>query len=410
MKANSKIVLSAALLVVGLGAFLYLKVTRPQQPPAKVEERVWRVEVQRVTPRSLAPTLTLYGQVETPDLLKAAAPGDAVVREVWVKEGDDVAQGQLLIRLDPRDFLPRVDQARADVEELQAKIASERLRHQSDLESLEKERQILRLSRASVGRAERLKKENLGSSSALDETRQAAARQALQVTAREFSIQDHEARLRQLEAGLLRARARLEEVELDLQRSELKAPFDGIVAAVEVASGDRVNRGQIMLRLYDRDGLEVRARIPAPYQEELQRAVARAEPVTGVIGVNGDRIKLALKRFSGEADPSGIEGLFGIDGEAQWLRMGEMLDFKLYRPVHEHVFPIPFQALYGGNRIYLLEDARMRALSIEALGGFVTEAGEEWLLVRGEGVRAGDQVVVTHLPNAMTGLRVEVAQ
>ncbi len=408
MKTNSKILLSVVLLVGGLGTFLYLKVTRPQQPPAKVEERVWRVAIRPVIPRSLAPVLTLYGQVETPDLLKAAAPADAVVQTVRVKEGDEVQRGQLLIRLDPRDFRPRVDQARADVAELEARIASERLRYQSDLASLEKEREIVRLSRASVVRAQRLKKENLGSSSALDEAREAAARQALQVTAREFSVQEHEARLSQLEAGLLRAQARLEAAQLDQQRSELRAPFDGIVAGVDVAMGDRVKRGQVMLRLYARKALEVRARIPAPYQEELQRAVARDEPVKAVMGLDGSRIELRLNRFSGEADPSGIDGLFDIQGDPAWLRMGEMMEFRLQRPLHDHVFPIPYQALYGGNRIYLLEDGRMQARTIETVGSFMTPGGEEWLLVRGEGIRQGDQVVVTHLPNAMTGLRVEV--
>lgn len=407
MNLRPKILLPLLLLTIGAGTFVFLKVTRPEQPSATVEERVWRVDVLEVRPDTLAPSLTLYGRVETPDLLKAAAPGDAVVAEVDVREGQKVSAGQLLVRLDSRDFLPRVDQARADVEELRAQIASERLRHVSDLESLDKEKEILRLARAEAARAERLKRENLGSSSALDQARQSAAQQALQVTAREFSINDHEARLNQLEARLQRAEALLHEAELDYERSVVLAPFDGIVAGVDVASGDRVKRADVMLEMYSLESLEVRARIPAPFQVELQGALAGPHSVRGGRGLGEDRVALELDRLSGEADPSGIDALFAINEGRDWLRMGEMLEFQVERPVRGHVCAVPYQALYGGNRIYVLEDGRLRGLAVEALGSHVNSEGEEQLLIHSDALKPGDRVVVTHLPNAVTGLRVE---
>jgi HlyD family secretion protein len=407
MILNKRTVLPTLILALGVGGFVALKATRPKQPATQVEERAWRVEVQEALPRALAPTLTLYGQVETPDLLKAAAPGEAVVQEVLVKEGDQVAAGQRLLALDPRDFVPGVDEARAELDELNAQIASEHQRHRSDLRSLGQEQRILELAQAAVARAERLKKDDLGSSSALDEARQAAEGQALKVTAREYSIADHSARLERLEALLARAQARLKEAELGLERSQVIAPFDGIVAAVDVAAGDRVRAADVMLRLYAVDSLEVRARVPAPYQDELRRTLMAGEAIRGSAGSGGEQVRLRLDRFSGEADPSGIDALFHVEQGREWLRVGEMLEFHIRRSSRAGVFPVPYQAFYGYDRIYLMVDGRMRGLAVEVLGTYLDEGGAEQLLVRSDAVHAGDKVVVTHLPNAVTGLRVE---
>ncbi len=410
MTLNKKTVLPVVFLISGIAVFVALKMTRAQQPPAEIKERIWRVNVQKVNPETLAPTLTLYGKVESPQVLKAAAPQEAVVTGVLVKEGETIAKDQLLLELDDRDFLPSLDQARAEVAQLEAEIASERKRHRSDLKALEQERRILKLARASVGRAERLQEKNLGSDSALDDARQDAARQALVVISREYRVSDHESQLRQLEARLLRAQAGLMEAELDLERSRVLAPFDGVVARVAVAPGDRVRKADVMLEMYAPPTLEVRARIPAPYRDELQQALSRGEKVVGKARVAGSEVALRLERLSGEADPRGIDGLFQIEEGLRFLRLGEMIHFRLRRPPRENALAVPYQALYGGNRLYLLEDGRMRGIQVQALGSVVDEAGEELLLVSSENIRHGDRIVTTHLPNAVTGLRAEAVK
>lgn len=49
----------------------------------------------------------------------------------------------------------------------------------------------------------------------------------------------------------------------------------------------------------------------------------------------------------------------------------------------------------------------MQGLQLETFGSYVTERGDELLLVRSDQLNTGDQLVITHLPNAMDGLRVE---
>ena len=211
---KKKVLLPVLLLALGVGGFVILKVTRPKPPQAVVKEPVWRVQAMSAQISKLSPVTRLNGRVESPEQTKAAAPGTGRVLNVSVREGQAVQPGQRLLELDPRDFQPRVDQARGEVDELQAAIGSEQLRHQADLDQLKQERQLLDFAAADVGRFEQLRKENFYSQSAVDQSRQNLARQQITLRSRELSVADHQARLLQLQARLAKARANLEQAEL----------------------------------------------------------------------------------------------------------------------------------------------------------------------------------------------------
>jgi len=404
----AKFLLPVLILAAAIGIFRILKATKPEQEPPRVSERVWRVEVERIEPRRLAPELTLYGRVETPDLLKATASAAAWVTEVAVRDGDRVAAGDLLVRLDQRDFVPRIAQVEAEIADLKAQIDSEQNRVQTDRLALEQEKRLLELARASVERQERLKTQKVGAEQALDEAKQALAMQALGVSKREMGIADHPARLRALKARLDSAEARLTQLKLEYDRATMRAPYDGIVTGVEVTEGDQVAKGAVLARMYALESLEVRARIPAPYQDELIAALSGGEPLTARARMGGRTVDLVLERLAGEADPSGVDALFRVAGDPLALRLGQMLTLRLARPAREEAVPVPFPAVYGGDRLYVVEDGRMRGVDVEELGGSVGPDGVERLLVSSPQLSAGDLVVTTHMPNAMDGLRVEV--
>jgi multidrug efflux pump subunit AcrA (membrane-fusion protein) len=406
------ILLPVLILAVGLGVWKYLAATKPEQPPPTPAERVWRVAVEPVVPRRLAPELTLYGRVETPDLLRATAAAAAWVTEVAVRDGDRVVADEVLLRLDERDFLPRIRQVKAEIADLEAQVVSERNRYETDQLALVQERRLLALAREGVERQQRLKSQQVGAEQALDEAEQAEAQQALTVSNREMSIADHPSRLRALEARLQSARARLEVLQLEYERATVRAPYDGIVTGVEVTAGDQVAKGEVLVRMYALKSLEVRARIPAPYQGELIAALEQGEPLPAIADLDARAgampVQLILDRLAGEADPSGVDGLFRVAGDPARLRIGQLLRLRLNRPLRADAVAVPFQAVYGGDRLYVVEDGRLRAIDVEGLGGQVGSDGMERLLVRSPALEVGDLLVTTHMPNAVDGLKVEV--
>lgn len=124
----------------------------------------------------------------------------------------------------------------------------------------------------------------------------------------------------------------------------------------------------------------------------------------------GHNVQLTLDRLAGEADPSGIDGLFRVTQNPDRLRLGNLLKLHLQRPVQQDLVPIPFQAIYGNNRIYLLKEGRMQGLDVETVGQYFTTEAPPALLIRNPEIQPGDKIISTHLPNAVSGLKVKVVK
>jgi multidrug efflux pump subunit AcrA (membrane-fusion protein) len=405
---TKKILLPVALLALGIGGFIALKASKPAPPPVSVAEPAWRVETLTVALRPLRPALTLTGQVESPELTRAAAPAAGRIGRVLVREGQALTAGQPLLEMDARDFEPRVAQSRGAVDELHALIRGEAMRHAADLDQLEQERALLGLAAADVARFERLQRENFYSQAAVDQSRSSHARQQLTLRSRELAIADHQARQAQLQARLLQAQANLDQAELALARSRVSAPFDGYVAKVEVAAGDQVGSGQTLLTLYPRRALEVRAKIPAPSQDEILAELARGGRLAASAEVAGQRLAFRLDRVAGAGDARGLDAFFRSETGTPDLRVGSLLSLQLARAPIADAIAIPYTALYAGRQVYRVIDDRLQAVEVTVRGELPDQPAR--LIVTSAALRPGDRLVVTHLPNAVSGLKVQAAQ
>jgi len=384
-------VLPLLILLLGVGGFLVLKATRPRPPPVEPRERAWRVETLTVVPAEHRPVLSLFGRVEAPDRIRAAAPVAGRLMEVLVRDGDRVTAGQRLARLDPRDLEPRLAQAQAEVEK-------ELLKASHDRDALEQERELVRLAEAAFSRADKVQSQKFGSESAVDEARQQLARARLAVTLREQSLAEHPARLAVLQA-------KLAEAQRDAARGDIVAPFDGRVGRVEAAAGDQLQTNQAILTLYPLDGRYLRAKVPGNYSAELRAALERGERLLARGEFAGRPVSAELERLAGEADARGVDALLRLAPEADVLA-GAFLELFLERPPAADTVALPFAALHGGDRVFLVDDSRLHGVRIERVGEVAGAAGGQ-VLVRSPGLMPGGRVMVTHLPNAVDGLKVE---
>lgn len=384
----------APLLIVMLAVagFLALKATHPAPAPLEVRERVWRIEAQPAALTAARPTLVLYGRIEAPDRVRAAAPVSGRILELAVRDGDRVAAGAVLARLDPRDLEPRVAQAAAELER-------ERIRHHHDRAAIVQEHTLLALAEAKLARFEKLKNARLGAETAFDQAREDLTRVRLSLTQREQAIAEHPARLAQLQARLAEARR-------DALRGELTAPFAARIGKVEVAAGDQVQAGQTLLTLYSSDALYLRARVPASYAEELRAALGRGEALVAHAEFGTERLLARLERIAGEADARGVDALLRVD-DASRVPLGAFVNAVLERPLASGVLALPPSALHGGDRIYAVRDGRLAAVAIERAGER-RDGDALRLLLRADGLPAGTPVMTTHLPHAIDGLAVEI--
>jgi len=394
------------IIVVGIAVFALLKITQPSSPAALIIERSWQVQTLVANPQTHSPSLTLYGKIETPALVNAAAPKNSRVSSIQVREGDPIHKGQLLLALDERDFKPRLLQAEARASELKALIQSERSRYSADKSAFADEKSILKLEQSAVERAQMLKNKKLGSTAALEQAQEDLKRQQLAFTNRKLSLDDHTARLQQLKARLAYAEADIDLSQLDLERSKIIAPFTGFVQQLSVSAGDQVKENQILLTFYSTDQLEVRAKIPTTFQNEIQKALHSKQLLSASADYAGTTLKLTLNRLSGIADTRGIDALFHISTGSEWVRPGSSLSLSLQRPDKENVIALPYSALYDNNRIYRVVNNRLETINILIAGSYSVNENEQ-VLVFSPQLHQGDEILITHLPNAINGLKVE---
>ncbi len=385
-----KRLLPFAILALAIGGFMLLKATRPVPPAITVQERVWHIDTLTVQPSSLRPTLTLYGRIEAPDRVRASSPVSGRVLEVLVRDGQRVQGGQVLARLDPRDLEPRLAQARADVER-------EKVRYRSDQAALAQERRLLELAENALKRAEQIQAQKLGSQANTDQAREQFSRAQLAITQREQAIAEHPARLAQLQS-------KLAEAERDAARGEITAPFAARIGKVEAAAGDQVQPNQTLLTLYPSDAIYLRAKVPAIQSEELRAALQRGEELIATADFGGKLLHARLERLSGEADARGVDALLRLD-DPTGVPIGAFVNALLERPVARDVIALPFSALHGGDRVYLVKNGRLEGVTVQRVGEMRVN-GEARVLLRSDRIAPGDTVMITHLPHAIDGLAV----
>jgi hypothetical protein len=128
--------------------------------------------------------------------------------------------------------------------------------------------------------------------------------------------------------------------------------------------------------------------------------------------VDGQPVVAQLDRLGGETgqNSGGLDALFQVTEGVRWLIPGRVLTVHMDLPPEDNVVALPFEAWYGLDRIYRLEDGRMAALTVERVGEQRDAAGQARVLARSPDLQAGDRIITTQLPNAITGLKVEVKE
>jgi hypothetical protein len=179
-----------------------------------------------------------------------------------------------------------------------------------------------------------------------------------------------------------------------------------------VAPGRRVRVGDALVQLYDRDALVVRAQVPTRYVAAVRAAEAAGREIR-VQGLLDDRpVTAVLQRMAGEVSSAtgGVEALFRIEG-AQEILQGRFVRLDLTLPKEPDLIALPSEAIYGTDRVYLVDDqSRLQPVRVERIGAARGAAGASLVLVRSSELQAGDTVAVTQLPNAVAGLLVHVAE
>ena len=216
--------------------------------------------------------------------------------------------------------------------------------------------------------------------------------------------------MQRLKAQQTRAQALRDQAMLDLQRTQITAPFNGRVTQVMVSPSNRVRQGDPVISLFDTDKIEVRAQIPARYLDNVRTAINNQQNLTAYILLEEQQIPMALVRLAGNVSESkgGIDAFFRFEKPELFVEIGRAVELHLQLAPIANSVALPPTALYGQSRIYTVTDEQqLRAIPVKPVGEMRQANGEAWILVRGD-IAPGTPILTTQLPNAISGLSVSV--
>ncbi len=175
------------------------------------------------------------GRIQPQTKVDITAEVSAQIIKIYVKEGDLVARGDLLLLLDTIQLQSDVSQARYSLDEISSR--AEAGKAQLEIDKLEAERQ------------RKLYEQNLGSENAASTAR--------------YNFENSEANYRASLAQVETARARLEKAEDNLSKTSIRAPMDGVLTYLSVEVGEiaqaqtAFTQGQTLMTIADLSVFEV---------------------------------------------------------------------------------------------------------------------------------------------------------
>lgn len=406
-----RIALPLLIVAAGIVGMTALVKSKPEREPLGAEERSWPVAVAAIEPGTVTPQLPLFALVDSPRVTHLSSAVTADVEAVDVLEGQRVSLDDRLLALDNREIRLVLAQRDAEMAGFEADLEHEALRHRNNVAALRHEEELLVLTRREVARARDLAERKVGSQASLDKVRRDEERQMLAVELRRLAIREHDSRRKQIEAQLARVRAQQSQAMLDLERTRVYPPFAGRITEVFVSPGDRVRPGDRLVAMFDSDMLELRAQIPLRHLPVVDNALERGESLSARAMVDGRDVRAELHRLTARVDrgSGGADGLFRVTRGNRWLQLGRTVELVLDLPAVADAVTAPREALYGTDRVFVLDGERMRSVEVERLGESRGDDGRDRVILRSPELKPADRLIVTHLPNAIDGLKVKVA-
>ena len=236
-----------------------------------------------------------------------------------LREGDRVSQGELLATVDDRELLADVSQAQAAIAEARqnraaaaAEVANAQAQLQQALSQVEQaraqvnkaqtsrnlaqtnlERYRLLVGQGAISESEFDSRVSTVQDATADVTATSAEVAAArgQVSSAEARVQAAQEQYKATESAITTAQARLSQAEVALEGSRLYAPFDGIVAYLNINEGEYYSP-QIVSSQLGGDYQGILDRVPMVVIDPSQYEV-----IVNLAGSNGERVKTGQPAF-----------------------------------------------------------------------------------------------------------------
>ncbi|MEM7099194.1 MAG: HlyD family efflux transporter periplasmic adaptor subunit [Pseudomonadota bacterium] len=402
--------ISAGIVGVAVLTSASIFATGPDAAPAAHVEKAWPVSVTQAEMTSIAPNVSVYGKLEANRLANLRSDIVARIQEVSVNEGEWVETGEVLVRLEAREFELKVLEREAQLRQHEAELASAKSQLVLMQESHEHYQSRHQVAKAKLTRHQGLMQKRLISKSLLDEVIAATNQAAIEYRQHKQDLINLPGQIAVHEANLAQAQALLEQARMDLEKTAITAPFSGPVLEVLAAPGDYSNLSTPLVQLADASSFEVRVQIPQTQARQFHQNLD-SPGASAIIATDDYGQSLRLRRLASQvrAGQTGLDAFFVFDHLPRSQALGQVLNLNIELPSQQNLIALPVQSIYENKRIYAVRDNRLVGVDIERVGERESADAGYQILVRSDQVMQGEQIITTQLPRAITGLLVEVS-
>lgn len=403
----------APLLVLALGAGSYagLKATKPEVPQRPTQEKVWPVRAVAANFSDFRPDLRLYGKTRAGRSveLRALVAGEIIEIGEALREGGLVKKGDVLVRIDPFTYQGALDEAEAKLREARAKLREIEAKIASEQDALKRAKEQLEISRRDLARAVPLAARGTVSKKLADDRRMKVSEREQAAELRVNNLEIEQAKAEQQQAIIAQLDWRVRQAKRNLEDTVVEAPFDAYVTEASAELGRRVNANDQVATLLDQDWIEVRVTLSdRQYGRIVTKegtVVSRPLKVQWHVGdrpfVYRARIERVAAEISSEKGGVDVYARLETPRDPVPIRPGAFVEVLVPDRAYENVARLPQTALYGGDRVYVIDQGRLSLRQVDLVG----TAGAD-VLVRGP-LTKGERIMTTRLSSASEGLRVE---
>lgn len=394
-KACLRLLLALSIPAAAIGLVMIMNQANNGDEIAETPDRRLPVEVIAVNPGQYQPIAQWTGRVVARRQVTLTAPVTTDVIDIPVREGQSVAQGDVLIRLDTQSLRWDLERTEADLAEFDANIGMTRNQQRADEDMLALETALLQQSEASLERQLGLLQRGVTTEEAVEQARASVTQARQAVRQRRLAIDNHPATLTSLEAQRNRLNIALARQQDALARAEPVAPFAGRIGRIAVVNGETAQAGQPLVSLYQPESLTWRVVMPTDAPDGLMADI-------------GGQLRPMVERADQiEEGQSGRYAWFQIPVDANWSP-GETRSSRVVWPERAGVQPIPREALYSGNRLFLVDDEQRLGSVVVDVVGVVEHQGEEQWLIDSRALPSEGRILITRLANILPGMQVSV--
>ena len=384
IRRHAKAILPVAVVTFGaLSAYVLISarsevvVAPPEVPPPLV--RAMPVDIKDVQLKVLAQGTAAP---RTRTSLVSQVAGQIISVSPAFANGGFFKAGDVLVTIDPRDYELAVDRARAVVAQAEVRLARE-----------EEEAEL-----------------------AMQEWQRLGNGEATDLALRKPQLED-------ARATVQAARASQEQARLALERTRIRAPYEGRVLSKIVDLGQFVNPGAPVARIYAVDYAEIRLPVPheqLAYLDLVYNARSELEPasrpkalVHAVFAGAPQTWEGEIVRIEGEIDArtrmvnlvARVVAPYDQDGDPVRapLFAGLFVEVEILGRVARDVAVVPRTALRGTDQVLVIdEDSRLRFRRVDLL-----RLEAENALIR-SGLGGGERVCVSTLDAVVEGMQVRI--